>query len=134
MSGLGIFFSNSVLPQTEVPSGRTLEGLSEQVKRRFNRSDVGNHSIGHYRSARSPGSEEVLTFPLIDLRDVFSKSLFHYVSSGPGEPVVLKSFAFENGLLRMELSRSGGRKGTIWLDVAAKSLMRAVENGKQVHP
>lgn len=72
--------------------------------------------------------------PHIDLRSIFKASLFYFISSSAEDPAILDSFTFETGLLRMELKRSGGRSGTIWVDAGAKRLVRAVENGQQVFP
>ena len=130
MPAIGIEFTPSLVSKTN-QAAESLETLKRYIYNQVDYQAALAHQIGFERKV----DNRIVS--LVDLREVFAKHLFHnkYGSGGSDEDQRLVSFKIAGGVLRVELERYRGyQKGTVWIRIADRTLIRAVENGFQVYP
>lgn len=92
-------------------------------------------AVGLYTGSDPKTGVNVST--VIDLRDVFKRSLFRISGSSlrPEEWQRIVSYKIVDDSLQIDLDRVGNMDtGSVWIRLTDKNLLRAVENGDQVFP
>ena len=131
---MGLVFWPSMFKTSDL-NIETLDSLKARMENHVTYGSVNKHEDIVSDSRRS--GNRALDFP-IDLRTIFTKHLF-YSSSSSGmdakdSPSIVSQKAAAGVLEIGMTSYSGKERGTVWVRIADKTLLRAVENGVQVFP
>ncbi len=132
---LGISFIPSIFDKAKGRNDQ-LDKLKTYIEGEVDFQMVARHLSGYdYRGSATNKIQSLIVF-----RKIFQKHLlFHpqddsFVMNNNDWPIVV-SYQIVGGTLTVDMTSFGGKeKGTAWIRIADKTLLRAVENGVQVFP